>query len=115
MASKTGSFFKPNQRQKILMDLQKNGELNSQDVPESVRKEAAELRKQNDSCSSIKIREEQFGTGCLSCGKDDDHANLLLCEMCNAEYHTYVMEPVLDYQHQNWVAFVAECNGCYSS
>jgi hypothetical protein len=33
---------------------------------------------------------ESFGTGCLCCGADDDHANLLLCEGCNAEYHTYV-------------------------
>ena len=75
------------------MDLEKNGELNSHDVPESVRKEAAEVRKQHNSCSNDKIREEQFGTGCLSCGADDDHANLLLCEMCNAEYHTYVQNP----------------------
>jgi hypothetical protein len=34
---------------------------------------------------------EAFGTGCLFCGVDDDHANLLLCEGCNAEYHTYVI------------------------
>lgn len=42
--------------------------------------------------ASITDREngEAFGTGCLFCGADDDHANLLLCEGCNAEYHTYV-------------------------
>jgi len=37
----------------------------------------------------------QCGTGCLACGGDDDHANLLLCESCNAEYHTYCLEPPL--------------------
>jgi hypothetical protein len=28
--------------------------------------------------------------GCASCGKDDDYKNVLLCEACDAEYHTYV-------------------------
>ena len=36
-----------------------------------------------------------YGTGCLACGEDDDHANLLLCEGCNAEYHTYCLSPPL--------------------
>jgi hypothetical protein len=35
------------------------------------------------------------GTGCLCCGEDDDHANILLCEGCNAEYHTYCLDPPL--------------------
>jgi hypothetical protein len=39
--------------------------------------------------------QDTFGTGCLCCGEDDDHANLLLCEFCNAEYHTYCCEPPL--------------------
>lgn len=34
-------------------------------------------------------------TGCLVCGKDDDHALMLLCEVCNGEYHTYCLEPKL--------------------
>eukprot|EP00593_Proboscia_inermis_P003321 CAMPEP_0171299436 /NCGR_PEP_ID=MMETSP0816-20121228/8257_1 /TAXON_ID=420281 /ORGANISM="Proboscia inermis, Strain CCAP1064/1" /LENGTH=497 /DNA_ID=CAMNT_0011775233 /DNA_START=197 /DNA_END=1690 /DNA_ORIENTATION=- len=29
--------------------------------------------------------------GCVMCGADDDHANLLLCELCDAEYHTYCL------------------------
>lgn len=36
-----------------------------------------------------------FGTGCLHCGEDDDHANILLCEGCNDEYHTYCLDPPL--------------------
>eukprot|EP00978_Attheya_sp_CCMP212_P008557 scaffold20070_cov58-Attheya_sp.AAC.5 len=35
------------------------------------------------------------GTGCLTCGADDDHASLMLCEACNAEYHTYCVDPPL--------------------
>ena len=36
------------------------------------------------------------GTGCLACGKDDDHPNILLCERCNDEYHTYCLRPALN-------------------
>mmetsp|Transcript_38276 Transcript_38276/g.84038 ORF Transcript_38276/g.84038 Transcript_38276/m.84038 type:complete len:473 (-) Transcript_38276:63-1481(-) len=36
------------------------------------------------------------GTGCLVCGKDDDHPNILLCEGCNDEYHTYCLRPALN-------------------
>lgn len=33
--------------------------------------------------------------GCAVCGFDDDHANLLLCEGCNGEFHTYCLHPPL--------------------
>ena len=36
-----------------------------------------------------------IGGGCLKCGLDNDHANLLLCEICNDEYHTYCLDPPL--------------------
>ena len=100
MASKTGSFLKASDRQKILLDLQQKGELALGNVPESVRKEVAEVMIHNNNgnhhhnnCGNAMILAgEQFGTGCLACGEDDDHANLLLCEACNAEYHTYVRQ-----------------------
>ena len=34
--------------------------------------------------------------GCKVCGRDEDHANLLLCEACNEEYHTYCLDPPLE-------------------
>ena len=33
--------------------------------------------------------------GCHVCKKDDDHAKLLLCEICNDEYHIYCLDPPL--------------------
>lgn len=33
--------------------------------------------------------------GCKVCHRDDDHPNLLLCEACNDEYHTYCLNPPL--------------------
>lgn len=34
--------------------------------------------------------------GCQKCHQDDDHANLLLCEGCNDEYHIYCLDPPLE-------------------
>ena len=34
-------------------------------------------------------------TGCLICGKDDDHPRILLCDRCSGEYHTYCLQPKL--------------------
>lgn len=33
--------------------------------------------------------------GCKVCHQDNDHENLLLCEACNDEYHTYCLNPPL--------------------
>ena len=33
--------------------------------------------------------------GCKVCRRDEDHANLLLCESCNDEYHIYCLNPPL--------------------
>lgn len=47
-------------------------------------------------------------TGCLTCRADDDHANLMLCEGCNDEYHTYCLDPPLRSVPQNdWF-----CDNC---
>lgn len=90
MASKTGSFLRTSDRQRILRDLQERGELEL--ASESIQSEAAEAVQNQDGNQHDKIPEdESFGTGCLACGRDDDHANLLLCEACNAEYHTCVL------------------------
>lgn len=39
--------------------------------------------------SSVEDREE----GCVVCKQDNDHANLMLCEGCNGEYHIYCLNP----------------------
>jgi hypothetical protein len=85
MASKNGSFLRKSDRQRIIRDLQQMGELDL--APESVRCEAVAAV----GSAPPSPNHETFGTGCLACGADDDHANLLLCEACNAEYHTYVL------------------------
>ena len=47
-------------------------------------------RPTNDSATVLKNDE-----GCMVCHRDVDHANLLLCEACNDEYHTYCLNPPL--------------------
>ena len=39
--------------------------------------------------------DKKIAEGCLVCGKDNDHSFLLICELCNAEYHTYCLNPPL--------------------
>eukprot|EP00537_Pseudo-nitzschia_pungens_P013217 CAMPEP_0172392090 /NCGR_PEP_ID=MMETSP1061-20121228/8328_1 /TAXON_ID=37318 /ORGANISM="Pseudo-nitzschia pungens, Strain cf. pungens" /LENGTH=506 /DNA_ID=CAMNT_0013122865 /DNA_START=310 /DNA_END=1830 /DNA_ORIENTATION=+ len=132
MASKTGSFLRKSDRQKILRDLHQKGELTPGSAPEAVRDEAAQVvasssstatttttttgsggnnnNNNNSGAPAIDNVEggEPFGTGCLSCGRDDDHANLLLCEACEAEYHTYCLDPPLRaVPAGDW--FCAEC------
>ncbi len=65
----------------------RDGNFLSQEKRDSIIKELHEREASLDP--------EGFGTGCLACGEDDDHANLLLCEGCNAEYHTYCLSPPL--------------------
>ena len=50
------------------------------------------------------------GTGCLVCGKDDDHPNILLCEGCNDEYHTYCLRPALNsIPEGDWFCGMYQC------
>jgi len=115
MASKTGLFLRISEREQLLLNLQKDDQLKSE-VPEPVKKEALELvvqqqdrqhqhqhgtRQNSNKKNNYNEKPKNgkagvlCGTGCLACGGDDDHANLLLCESCNAEYHTYCLEPPL--------------------
>lgn len=60
----------------------------------------------DDSLSSLSIpsadddpasphRPHKHQDGCLACGKDDDHKNLMFCDMCDGEYHYYCLQPPL--------------------
>lgn len=47
-------------------------------------------------CSEESVPDVGTGTGgCLACRRDDDHANLILCDCCNDEYHIYCLDPPL--------------------
>ena len=102
MASKTGMFLKPKERESLIKELKNKGEL-STDAAAIGDAVAAPSTTTNNNTNNLSASEEEnplpeagsFGTGCLTCGEDDDHANLLLCEACNDEYHTYCLDPPL--------------------
>ena len=48
------------------------------------------------STSSVGSSVTSQESGCQVCGFDDDHANLLLCEGCETEIHTYCLNPPLE-------------------
>lgn len=59
--------------------------------------------------TGIDYLDAAHGTGCLVCGLDNDHANILLCERCNDEYHTYCLRPALNsVPDGDW--FCGECD-----
>lgn len=42
-------------------------------------------------------------TVCEGCGQRNDESRLILCDDCDVSYHTYCMDPPLDYvPHGNW-------------
>ena len=92
MASRNGMFLAAEARKSLIQELKSKGELEQAIVPalsdESKGNNATTTTNANDGWVD-------FGTGCLACGEDDDHANLLLCEGCNDEYHTYCLDPPL--------------------
>ena len=93
MASQSGMFLNREDRASLVKELKSKGELVKGKVPQSLLDEAERLQSSVDGQGDGQGGD--FGTGCLACGVDDDHANLLLCEGCNDEYHTYCLEPPL--------------------
>ncbi|CAB9505396.1 PHD and RING finger domain-containing protein 1 [Seminavis robusta] len=82
MASASGMFLEDEERRRLIRQLQATGDLSSDGRP-------------TITYSSVDGRSQGNDTGCLICGKDDDHNNLMLCEGCNDEYHTYCLDPPL--------------------
>lgn len=98
MASRNGRFLPEDERDSLIRELKYMGELKKGKTPKEILDKAASLS--GNGCTNghhpaAAAADVSFGTGCLSCGEDDDHANLLLCETCNAEYHTYCLSPPL--------------------
>jgi len=84
MASKSGMFLNEDERKRLIQALEASG-----DLPRST--------------SSGDFPVVGDDTGCLICGRDDDHSSLMLCEGCNDEYHTYCLDPPLPaVPHDDW-------------
>ena len=43
----------------------------------------------------VSLHKHEDTDGCLACGKDDDHNNLMFCDMCDSQYHYYCLDPPL--------------------
>jgi PHD-finger len=101
MASRDGMFLEEEERRRLIQQLESRGVLkhsNSKGKP----------GRQRIAYTSSDTRSLGNDTGCLMCGKDDDHNNLMLCEGCNDEYHIYCLDPPLaSVPHDDWY-----CNSC---
>jgi hypothetical protein len=93
MASHSGMFLKRDERLSLIQELESKGELKSENIP--VNSSSAAVATAAAAVAANSPVETTFGTGCLCCSEDNDHANILLCEGCNDEYHTYCLDPPL--------------------
>ena len=90
MASKNGMFFKEDARKRLIRSLEVTGDLK--------RSETGDLEKHSNA------------EGCRICGKDNDHACLMLCEGCDAEFHYYCIDPPLHaVPHDDWYCGTFVC------
>jgi hypothetical protein len=56
--------------------------------------------------------DKTFGTGCLVCGKHENEHQILLCEICDGEYHMYCLNPPLtQIPSEEWLCGKSGC-GC---
>ena len=109
MAGRQASFLEPEERAKLMKEMEDPGakrsvrSRNRTSRTGSIEGEAAAAA----SAAAAAVTEveaamhntgptdgEHF-SGCFVCRLDNDHSNLLLCEGCNGEYHTYCLTPKL--------------------
>jgi hypothetical protein len=101
MAGRQASFLHPEERAKLLKEMDNNRSVR----PRKRSTRSVELESTNAAVVAVKAAiiqktgpgggngEQQ--SGCFVCKLDNDHPNLLLCEGCNGEYHTYCLTPKL--------------------
>ena len=95
MASKSGMFLQDEDREKLIQKLEEQGEITPSKTSGRRTRSSSRSNSPKGNGHHHHAYEMPFGTGCLTCGQDDDHANLMLCEGCNDEYHTYCLDPPL--------------------
>jgi hypothetical protein len=110
MAGRQASFLDPEERAKLLKEME---------VPAGAAKRSVRIRMGTTRTTAIEgeaaeasaaaVAEVEAAmqnkgppggngeqlSGCFVCKLDNDHSNLLLCEGCNGEYHTYCLTPKL--------------------
>jgi hypothetical protein len=99
MAGRNQSFLEPEERAKLSKELQlrdARSKIRGRGSARSRKRKAAAVAEMKAAMHNPGLTEdgEQL-SGCFVCKLDNDHPNLLLCEGCNGEYHTYCLTPKL--------------------
>eukprot|EP00531_Pseudo-nitzschia_arenysensis_P006472 CAMPEP_0116122016 /NCGR_PEP_ID=MMETSP0329-20121206/3995_1 /TAXON_ID=697910 /ORGANISM="Pseudo-nitzschia arenysensis, Strain B593" /LENGTH=801 /DNA_ID=CAMNT_0003615847 /DNA_START=137 /DNA_END=2542 /DNA_ORIENTATION=+ len=82
-------FFLPSSNKKNAKANANSNEIRNANVIDNETNRKEEVPSDDSSIDSVE-------SGCRICGFDDDHANLLLCEGCDTEVHTYCLTPPLE-------------------
>jgi hypothetical protein len=112
MAGRQTSFLDPEERAKLMKETEDLGAKRSvRSRNRTTRTRSVDGKGGKGSAAAVKEveaamhnkgpAEQQTGdgeqlSGCFVCKLDNDHSNLLLCEGCNGEYHTYCLTPKLN-------------------
>lgn len=80
--------------QNVVMSSLKSEEISHKGRKGKKLKGDAKVHSQNR--PSRRVTAGVWNDGCTRCGKDNDHPNLLVCEACDTEIHTYCLSPPLD-------------------
>lgn len=84
-------FLKPSERAALL-----GGQVeSSSNSSVTSGKRRRKKNKRSSDSGKPKAKIELVEEGCLECGRDDDHGNLMICERCTREYHFYCLDPPL--------------------
>jgi hypothetical protein len=104
MAGRDASFLHPEERAKLLKEMDQVG-ANRSVRPRKRSTRSVDEGTTNAAVVAVKSAIQKIGptsdgngeqqSGCFVCKLDNDHPNLLLCEVCNGEYHTYCLTPKL--------------------
>jgi hypothetical protein len=113
MAGRQASFLDPEERAKLMEETEeedlgakrsvrsRNRTTRTKSIEEKVSAASAaavtevEAAMHNKEYTEAQTVDGEQMSGCFVCKLDNDHSNLLLCEGCNGEYHTYCLTPKL--------------------
>jgi hypothetical protein len=107
MAGRQASFLEPEERAKLMKETKGHGAKRSASSRNRASKTTS-IEGEAAAASAAAVAEMEAAmqntgptgdgeqlSGCFVCKFDNDHSNLLLCEGCNGEYHTYCLKPKL--------------------
>jgi len=95
MAGRADSFLNAQERVKLLKEVAGENTTTSSSATSSGSRSKRKTANNKKTVVAATKAAAPPDSGCHVCRLDNDHTNLLLCEGCDGEYHTYCLVPKL--------------------